>query len=413
LTTTSAPGPLEGLRVVELASAHAAFAGKLLGDLGAEVIVVEPPGGHPSRWYGPFAGDEPGPERSLFWWHYNTSKLGVVIDLDDVAARRAFRRLVATADIVLEAEAPGRLSALGIDHDTLLRAHPRVVWVSLTAFGRDNPRSAEQATDLTVLAGGGPVWSCGYDDHSLPPVRGGGNQGYQTGAMFAALGALTAVLARDITGQGQHVDVSMHAAANVTTEGASYWWLVCNQTVQRQTMRHANVTPTRASFAISADGKYIHSGFPPRSAEEFAAILGWIDELGLRGEFPDAVFLEVGIERGGVQLAEVGVDVEATEAYGAGRDGLVLIASRLPAKEFFEGAQARGLACGPVNSPEEALTDAHFVARGFPVTVAHDDVDVVYPGAPFISTASPWRISRRAPHVGEHDEVVLEHLPET
>jgi crotonobetainyl-CoA:carnitine CoA-transferase CaiB-like acyl-CoA transferase len=400
-------GPLTGLRVVELASAHAAFAGKLLGDLGAEVVLVEPRGGHPSRGYAPFAGDEPGLERSLFWWHYNTSKLGVVLDLEDPAARRRFVRLIGTADIVLEGEPPGRLAALGIDHDTVLAAHPRVVWVSVTPFGRDNPRAHEQATDLTVLAGGGPAWSCGYDDHLLPPVRGGGNQGYQTGSMFAALGALTAVLARDVTGRGQHVDVSMHAAANVTTEGGSYWWLVCNQTVQRQTMRHANVTPTRASFAISSDGKYIHSGFPPRTAAEFTAILGWIDELRLRDEFPEVVFLEIGIERGGVQLAEVGVDVEATEAYGAGRDGLVLIASRLTAREFFAGAQARGLACGPVNSPEETLEDEHFVARGFPVTVSHDDGDVVYPGAPFISTVSPWRISRRAPHLGEHDDLVL------
>src|SRR5206468_2663339 len=105
-------GALSGLRVVELASEHAAWAGKLLGDLGADVIVVEPPGGHPSRAYGPFLDDEAGPERSLFWWTYNTSKRSVVLDLERGDDATRFRDLVATADIVLEGEPPGRLTAL-------------------------------------------------------------------------------------------------------------------------------------------------------------------------------------------------------------------------------------------------------------------------------------------------------------
>ena len=109
----SSTGPLDGVRVVELASDHAAWAGKLLGDLGADVIVVEPPGGHPGRSYGPFVDDEPGPERSLTWWYYNTSKRGVVLDLDDPDGAARFRRLAATADIVLEGEPPGRLDAIG------------------------------------------------------------------------------------------------------------------------------------------------------------------------------------------------------------------------------------------------------------------------------------------------------------
>ena len=107
-------GALAGLRVVELASEHAAFAGKMLGDLGADVIVIEPPGGHASRAYGPFADDVEDPERSLWWWHYNTSKRGVVLDLATDAGADHFRRLAAEADIVLEGEPPecaGRRSA--------------------------------------------------------------------------------------------------------------------------------------------------------------------------------------------------------------------------------------------------------------------------------------------------------------
>src|SRR5690348_10936359 len=101
-----AGGPLQGLRVVELASERACFAGKLMAMYGAEVIVVEPPGGHYTRRWPPFAGDVEDPERSLWWWHYNTNKLGVTLDLDDATGAAAFARLVERADVVLEAEDP-------------------------------------------------------------------------------------------------------------------------------------------------------------------------------------------------------------------------------------------------------------------------------------------------------------------
>src|SRR5687767_10114693 len=107
-------GPLAGLRVVELASDQAAMAAKLLGDLGAEVIVVEPPGGHRTRTYGPFVDDQPNPERCLWWWYYNASKLGVAIDIDTAVGAATFGKLIATADIVIEGEAPGRLAALSL-----------------------------------------------------------------------------------------------------------------------------------------------------------------------------------------------------------------------------------------------------------------------------------------------------------
>ncbi len=221
-----APGPLAGIRVIELASEWTAYAGKLLADLGALVVLVEPIGGAPMRHYAPFAGDQPGPESSLWWWHYQTSKCGVTLDLHEPDDRALFLRLVAAADLVLEGEAPGRLEAQGIDHSALRALDPALIWLSITPFGRDDPRAAEPATDLTLLAGGGPVWSCGYDDHELPPVRGGGNQALHTGGLHAVAAALAAVLYQQTSGQGQHVDVSLYAAANVTTERrpSAGWW---------------------------------------------------------------------------------------------------------------------------------------------------------------------------------------------
>jgi crotonobetainyl-CoA:carnitine CoA-transferase CaiB-like acyl-CoA transferase len=402
-------GSLDGLRVVELASEHAALAGKMLGDLGADVVVAEPPGGHASRRYGPFANDVDDPERSLWWWYYNTSKRGVVLDLttDDGAAQ--FRRLVADADIVLEGEPPGALLAVGIDHAELRAEHERLIWVSVTPFGSEGTRADEPATDLTLLAGGGPAWSCGYDDHSLPPVRGGGNQAFHIGSTWAVMGALTAVLARDLTGRGQHVDVSMHAACNVTTEMATYGYLAAEETVLRQTGRHAMSTISMPTQMECADGRYVTTGFPPRSQRDFESLVEWIETLGLRDEFPETMLLDLAIERGGVSIAELATDELAMQIFGAGREALCFIAERIPAEEFFVGGQTRGLACGVVASPEEAFETEHVKARGFQVEVEHEELgrSVRYPGAPFLMPASPWRISRRAPLVGEHTDQIL------
>jgi len=407
-TAPPGPGPLHGLEVVELASEHAAWAGKLLADLGAEVTLVEPPGGHATRSIGPFVDDEPGLERSLWWWHHHTSKNGVVLDLDTPAGVELLHRLIARCDIVLEGEQPGHLGARGIDRDVIMAASPALIWVSVSPFGQKGPRAKDPATDLTLMAGGGPVWNCGYDDHTLPPVRGLGGQAAHVGGVHAAMATLTAVVHRDSAGVGQHIDVNMHAALNVTTELGSYEWLVAEHTVQRQTGRHASVSPTAPTQLQAADGGYVTLGFPPRSARDYQAILDWLEELGLGSAFPDHVLLEMAVERGGVSIVELG-DLIVDQIWSAGRAAMAFIAAHVDARACFEGFQERGIVCGIVNAPEVVMDDPHFVARGFPVSVDHDDLGraVTYPGAPMLFSRSPWRIRSRAPHVGEHQGEVL------
>lgn len=398
-------GPLQGLKVVELASERACFAGKVFAIYGADVIVVEPPGGHYTRTFAPFADDIEDPERGLWWWHYNTNKQSVTLDLSADRDRAAM--LLASADIVLESEKPGALRELGLDYPDIRPQRPDIIWVSMTPYGRSGPRSLDAATDLTVLADGGPVWSCGYDDHSIPPVRGGGNQGYHTASIFAVMSALTAVLHRAHTGVGQFVDLSMHAAANVTTEAASYDYLVAQRTVQRQTGRHASVRPSTSSIAPAADGKLVHSGVPPRSGPEYKQLLEWMTEAGLVDEYPEAFFLQMGYERGGVAMNQIYDDPELTAIFNAAREGIKFMAAKLPAYEFFVGAQRHGLAATIVYSPEEVLTDPHFVARGFPVEVHHEDLDrsYTYLGLPFVCNGSPSTL-RRAPRIGEHNHLL-------
>ena len=403
---------LHGLRVVELAREPIALAGKLLGDMGADVILVEPPGGDPSRRYPPFLDDVPGEDRSLYWLHYHTSKRGIVLDLDDRGGRERFQALIATADVLLEAEPRRRLGALGLDYDDLAAVKPDLIHVSVTPYGRNDPKSDLPQTDLTLMAASGPPWSCGYDDHSLPPIR-GPQQGYHTASHFAAMSALTALLHRSVSGAGQFIDVSMTAASNVTTEAASYSWLVAQRTVQRQTGRHASVSPSGETQQRCADGRYANTGVPPRKPAEFAALDAWLGELGLADRLPEAVFLELGANwQGPFDLSKIGSDDEITAIFGAGREALKLIASTVSAQDFFLGCQRAGLAAGVVNAPEEAFEDAHFKARGLQVRVQHEDLqrEITYPGAPYAFSRSPWAISRRAPKLGEHDAEIDQEL---
>jgi crotonobetainyl-CoA:carnitine CoA-transferase CaiB-like acyl-CoA transferase len=337
----------------------------------------------------------------------------VTLDLDQAEDRARFAALANGADIVLESEPPGRLAALGLDYADLRRDD--LIFISVTPFGRGGANAATPVTDLTLLSGAGPAWSCGYDDHSLPPVRGGGNQGYHTACHYAVLSALTALMHRFASGRGQFIDVSMHAASNVTTEAGSYSWLVARQTVQRQTGRHAAIIQTQGTQMRCKDGRWVNTGVPPRYPREFGFILEWLGDLGLKERFDDCVFLEIGaaMERP-ITYDRIGVDAEATAIFAAGREALALIAANVSAYDFFVGFQRRGVAVGAIYAPEEAFEDEHFRARGFQVEVEHADLGRTfrYPGAPYKLPASPWRIGRRAPKLGEHNAEILGALKE-
>ncbi|EFC82908.1 CaiB/BaiF CoA-transferase family protein [Parafrankia sp. EUN1f] len=403
-------GPLDRLRVLEIAGEFSAYPSKLLADLGADVIVVEPPHGAATRSWGPFADDRPGPEASLYWRHYNTSKRGIVLDLTEDAGRERLHHLLAKCDVLIEGM-PGSeaAAALRLDPGTFTATFPSLVWVSVTPFGRRGAPPDVPTTDLTLLAGGGPVLTCGYDDHTLPPVRGGGNQSVHVGGMFAVTATLTALLNRTVSGRGQHVDVSIDAALNVSCETATTHQLTDGGVVRRQTGRHAMVEPTAPTQVRAADGDYVVLGFPPRAAEDYASILEWIDLVGIRDDFPDAVLLEMGVERGGVGVVELGTDPIAQQIWNAARDAMVLLAERTPAYEYFLGCQRRGLVAGFVAAPEAVIHDPHLVARDFAtkVTDPHTGREETHPGAPYRFTRTPWRISRPAPRLGEHTDAVL------
>lgn len=403
---------LAGLRVIEISGQFTPVAGRVLAELGADVIVVEPPSGSAHRQRPPFVDDERGADRSLRWWGGNAGKRSVTVDLASPSGVSTLYRLVGGADIVFAGG--DRLADGVINYADISTRLPGLIWIAITPFGVGSARADDPVTDLTMLAGGGPVWNCGYDDHSIPPMRGAGDQSLNVAGMYGAIGALIALAYRDHTGVGQLVDVNVTAACNVTCEQTTYHWLVNQAVCLRQTGRHAYPTPSSPVQVRCADGHYATTGVLPRKPEEFVRLIQWLSDLGLSDELPETYFLELAAARDQpVDLSAIGEDDETTAIFSAARDAMTLIATHLPAKEFFVASQRRGFPAGAILAPHEAFEDEHTVARGMHVEVEHPELGrtVVYPGAPYVFSASPTVAPTRAPLLGEHNSLLDELAP--
>ncbi len=390
--------PLTGLRVVELASGpRSAFCGKLLADMGADVVAVEPPGGSVARRIGPFAGDVPDLNRSLRFWYDNTSKRGVTLNPRHAEGRALLLRLLETADVLVEAEPPGSLDALGLGHEAPAERFPRLVHAAITPFGQTGPYKDFAMTDLTSMAMGGPMASCGYDDlPGAPPIRPTDMHSLHMAGEYAAIGIMIALLERLRSGLGQYLDVSIHEACACTTEGSFPNWEYFRRIVIRQTGRHAAPAVTPRWQFRCADGRDINmiGGGIPRNPRSFAPLLDWMDEYGLAEDLRDPQYARI--------IAENPYHRGEVAAHLAGVIGRFVQA--LPAEEVYRRGQALHMPWGPVRSPDENLDDPHWRDRGFFVEVAHPELGqtFTYPGLPYRLEGSPGRIARRAPLLGEH-----------
>ena len=153
-------GPLTDLKVLDLAGPIGVYCTKLLADLGADVVRIKPPTGDPMRDIGPFYGDEPHPEKGLYWWHFNTSKRGVTLDIGNPDGAELLQRLVQSADVLLETFPPGHLEALGLGYEALAGSNQGLVMASITPFGQTGPYRDFKTSDLVSSAMGGTLFSC-------------------------------------------------------------------------------------------------------------------------------------------------------------------------------------------------------------------------------------------------------------
>lgn len=398
-------GPLADLRVVEFCDEPGQLAGKLLADMGADVVKVEAPSGSSARRVGPFAGGVDAPEASLNHWFHNTNKRSVVLDLDDAAQREQARALCLGANVVIEDRAPGQMASYGLGFDELAAENPGLVMCSITPFGQTGPWAQWKANDLVALALGGPMMMNGYDEADAPgapPIHGNGDQAYNTACHYAMHGIMAAILYRDRTGKGQYIDCSMHEALSCTVEVGMPYWLYQRRDVRRQTGRHAAAHPTEPWIYRAGDGKDVLVFGVGRNNAQWNAMKQWLQSKGFGMEFDDERFADPLARqpaRGTPEAKEIMATVKAFIAE-SGSD------------EVYRGAQERGLPWGVVLTPDEAIQDPHWHDRGFYVRLPEEGIErpVRMPGAPYIFSATPWELRRRAPCLGEHTAEVLSEL---
>ncbi len=402
--TEDQAGALAGLRVVELGGLNAMYCGKLLADMGAAVIAVEPPGGGEARRTGPFAADVPDVNRSLFFWAYNTNKRSVTLDIAHPDAAPLLRRLLAGADAVIDGFPPGYLDGLGLGYEALTEdgtLGPEVIYTAVTPFGLTGPWRDLKAGDLIQMALGGPMASCGYDDQpGAPPIRPDGYHALNMSGVYAFIGTLVALYHRDHTSEGQLLDVSIHESCACTTEGAFPNWEYFRREVIRQTGRHAAAAPTPHWQFATTDGGYLNmiGGGIPRNPRSWPQLLSWMESKDKAGDLHDPVYTAV--------MTENPYDRGAHARHIAEMIGAFV--SSLTAEEGYRGGQALHMPYGPVRYPEENLADLHWHDRGFFVEATHPELGraVTYPGAPYRMTRSPWRLRRRPPLLGEDNIAV-------
>jgi len=390
-------GPLSGLRVLELADEKGQWCGKLMADLGAEVIKIEPPGGEDCRTVGPFLNDLPHRDRSLSFWHYNTSKRGVTLNLKTEDGKDLFKRLAASADVILETFDAGYLVSLGLSYETLCRSNPRLIMCSLTRFGQTGPWRDFLTSDLLHLAAGGQMGCSGYDpvdDPEQTPIAPGGGNAWHTGSHYAYMAIMAALMHRTNSGRGQYIDASVHDACALTTEMHVNTYIYQGDVVLRQTGRHASVVPTELSQLQCKDGKYVNAAASRVTFREFPTLVEWMDSHGLAGDLTDERYKDSAVfEDSGDHINDV----------------VANFAANLTRDEIAHGGQERGFNWGAVRTPDELIDEGHLNDRGFWVDVPHPELGKTfkYPGPAGIYNGSPWRISRRAPLIGEHNEDIF------
>ncbi len=387
---------LDGIRVLDLSEEQGFLTGKILGDLGADVIKLEPPGGDKAGRRGPFLGELADAERSLRWLALNTSKRGITLALGSKRGRELFRALAARADVVLETAAPGALEALGIGWDALHGELPRLVWCSLTPFGRTGPWAHYRAHDLVLVALGGNASLTGDADRA--PVRCTLPTAYYAAGPEAAAGIAMALYGRERNGRGQLVDVSMHECQLSTLVTAPGQYGINPQLRSRT---GARLGGTREIWrAKDGDVSFGLRGGAAR-APSLAATVAWMAEENLAPEW----LRELDWTKYNHNLLSAPEIARLEAAFGA------FFATKTR-RELFEQALARRIMLAPCNDAREILEQPQLRSRELFTTLDYPEFGarIEHPG--FFAKASPSRIGirRRAPRVGEHNAEVYGEL---
>lgn len=388
---------LSPCRVIDCTDDRGQLAGFLLAQLGAEVILVEPPGGSPARHLPPFAADRPGSETGLWHWAYNRGKSSVVVDCATGGGREDLRALLATADVWLWTGSPAELP---FSPDMLASINPALVAVVLTPFGMDGPKANWAATDLTIGASSGAAALTGDSDRA--PLRWGSPQAFLHGAADMAVTALLGLHERNRSGLGQFADLSAQECAMA----ASFCYTI-NVAWSFPAMGRSgdgiNFGPYKMQWTYpAADGSVsITFSFGAAMAHFTANLFRWIWEEGgcdeATRDLPWADLTEQ-LGRGAFPVSEVERLNQVIAAFTA---------TRTKADLFAEATRRRVL-LAPIAVLSEVMENEHLAVRGYWDHVAHPAAERAhrFPGRFVRSTVASLRSLGPAPRLGEHQNLV-------
>jgi crotonobetainyl-CoA:carnitine CoA-transferase CaiB-like acyl-CoA transferase len=396
---------LSPYRVLDLTTERGFLCGQLLGDLGADVIKIEPPGGSPGRRLGPFFQDQPDPNRSVYWWAYNRNKRSITLNLETAEGRELFYRLAERADFLIESDNPGHLTERHLGYEDLAARNGRLIYVSITPFGQQGPKATYADSDLIILAAGGPLLLGGDEDR--PPIRVSVPQAYLHACGDAAVGALVAHHERQRSGTGQHVDISAQQSVTLATQANNLAHRLGADEARRMA-GGVKLGTLRVPLVWKAKDGYVTLGFLfGRQLGVFSQrLIGYLYELGLC----DASLRDKDwIAYGGMLLSGAEPMAEYEKVLRLIAD---FVASRTKA-ELLAAALQRGLLIAPISTISDVLESPQLDSREYWRSVEHPELgrSFRYPG-PFVRfSETPIVYRRRPPVVGEHNrEVYLDEL---
>jgi crotonobetainyl-CoA:carnitine CoA-transferase CaiB-like acyl-CoA transferase len=394
------PGALTGCRVLDLTTPLGHLCGKILGDLGADVVKVEPPAGDAGRFRSPFYYDQNGGPHSLFWLAYNNNKRSVTLNLETADGREILRWMAAKADFLVESYPPGYLDALGLGHEALLKENSRLVYTAITPFGQTGPYRDFLAEDLEIMASCGVMSLTGHPGKA--PLRISLSQSEAWASLYGAMGALTAFHHRQQSGQGQFVDVSAQAACVILCAHAPWFWDYNKDNPTRHGEYMTGRTITGAKFRTvwpCRDGFLtfiIYGG--PAGQKTNRALTEWMDSHGMA---PDFLKQKNWDNFDVYTLTQEEVD-QMEAAIGK------FFRDRTKA-EFLKEAVERGMLGYPISSADDILADDQLVARDFwqPLEFPGRDEPVRFPGGFAQFSDMDCGIRLRSPLLGEHNHEIL------
>jgi benzylsuccinate CoA-transferase BbsE subunit len=410
-STEKREGMLSPYRVLDLTNERGFFSGKLLGDLGADVVKIEKPGGDFARRLGPYYHDIPDPEKSLFWLGLNTNKRGITLNIESTEGQAIFKKLCQGADIIIESFNPGYMNSLGLGYDNLSKINPRLIMASISGFGQDGPFRDFKAPPIVLWALSGQGYVTG--DADRPPLSPSYPIPYFFGAMQACIGLLIALYHRSVTGRGQYVDApSVLSLAWATGSDPQGLWLN-DKTIVTRTGRlwlrpqprpdgTLNYVTIPLTYPCKDGGvkffPFVEEGFLPSTN----AMTQWTNEEGFGSEATRTVDWKTW----NWQTVPQGTINEITDSFAK-------LFMNHTKSELFEEAQKRGIQLYPVFTAADMLGFPQLSFRDFWENIEHPELGetITYPGAIAKLGEGSCGIRRRAPLIGEHNrEIYIDEL---